>query len=59
MYNVRTDDTKGFVRAIRKAMDFPIARFVPEEMRMESVERRLNEILERNWEKEGLEAVKG
>lgn len=58
MYNVRAGDTQGFVDAVKKAMERPIAGFVLERMRIENVERRLAAILERDWESEGLEAMK-
>lgn len=58
MYNVRAGDTAGFVDAVKKAMERPIVPLVLERMRMENVERRLAAILERDWESEGLEAIK-
>lgn len=44
--------------AVKKAMERPIVPLVLERMRMENVERRLAAILERDWESEGLEAIK-
>lgn len=52
VYNIHKDDSDAFVRAVRSAMEHPIDRYVLERMKMSAVERRLTEILERDWEAE-------
>ncbi|KIM79534.1 hypothetical protein PILCRDRAFT_823456 [Piloderma croceum F 1598] len=52
VYNVFKDDLEGFVKAIQDAISHPIQSFVPEQMRMPSIERRLGAILEKDWQRE-------
>jgi len=52
VYNVRSGDLDGFVEAVKGALSHPIESYVPEDMRMSSVERRLGAILEKDWEHE-------
>lgn len=53
VYNVKKGDLEGFVDAVRRAVENPLGdRWVPERMRMESVERRLEELVGRDWEGE-------
>ncbi|KAJ7289185.1 hypothetical protein C8J57DRAFT_1164989 [Mycena rebaudengoi] len=52
VYNVRRGDREGFVQAIREALANPIGLYVPERMRMPSLERRIEEIIDHDWEAE-------
>ncbi|KAJ7125776.1 hypothetical protein C8R43DRAFT_1212095 [Mycena crocata] len=52
VYNVRKDDREGFVNAIQQALNNPIESYVPEWMRMSSVEKRLADIVDHDWEAE-------
>jgi len=54
VYNVFQGDTDGFVQAIKDAISHPIDSFVLERMRISSVEKRLGEILEHDWESEAM-----
>ncbi|KAI0317949.1 hypothetical protein OF83DRAFT_84019 [Amylostereum chailletii] len=49
VYNVFINDKQGFVKAIKSALNNPIDSFVPEHMRMKSIESRLQHILERDY----------
>ncbi|KAJ6534589.1 hypothetical protein DFH09DRAFT_1091919 [Mycena vulgaris] len=49
---VRKGDREGFVKAVVDALANPIDSYVPERMRMSSVEKRLAEIVDHDWEAE-------
>lgn len=50
---MKKGDLEGFVDAVRRAVENPLGdRWVPERMRMESVEGRLEEFVGRDWEGE-------
>jgi len=48
VYNVFKDDKKGFIDAIRSALDNPIDSFIVEHMQMKALENRIEAILSRN-----------
>ncbi|KAJ7464576.1 hypothetical protein FB451DRAFT_1042352 [Mycena latifolia] len=52
VYNVRRGDHAGFVQAIWEAISNPIGPYVPERMRISSVEQRLDKIVNYDWEAE-------
>ncbi|KAJ7181017.1 hypothetical protein C8R46DRAFT_1211303 [Mycena filopes] len=52
VYSVRRGDRAGFVQAIQEALSNPIARYIPERMKMAEVERRLEEIVDHDWAEE-------
>ncbi|KAJ7265868.1 hypothetical protein B0H12DRAFT_173853 [Mycena haematopus] len=52
VYNVRKGDRRGLVAAVKKAIANPIASYVPERMCLKSIERRLVEIVDTDWEAE-------
>ncbi|KAJ7656381.1 hypothetical protein DFH06DRAFT_1298244 [Mycena polygramma] len=52
VYNVFVGDRDGFVNAIRDAAANPIQSYVLERMKMSSVEYRLGNIIEHDWEAE-------
>ncbi|KAJ7763578.1 hypothetical protein DFH07DRAFT_395731 [Mycena maculata] len=52
VYNVRRGDHAGFVQAMQEAVTGPIGRYVPDRMRLSAVERRLDEIVDYDWETE-------
>ncbi|KAK7024998.1 hypothetical protein R3P38DRAFT_2401543, partial [Favolaschia claudopus] len=52
VYHVRVGDRDGFVSAIRAAKENPIESYVPERMKMKSVEERMRKIVEWDWKKE-------
>ncbi|KAJ6529997.1 hypothetical protein DFH09DRAFT_1044959 [Mycena vulgaris] len=52
VYNVRQGDHAGFVAAIREAISHPIGPYIPERMSISSVMKRLDEIVNHDWEEE-------
>ncbi|KZP07285.1 hypothetical protein FIBSPDRAFT_875686 [Athelia psychrophila] len=52
VYNVFANDLEGFVSAIKGAVDNPIQSFVLDDMKIQSVERRLHAILQHDWDGE-------
>ncbi|KAJ7118542.1 hypothetical protein C8R43DRAFT_94524 [Mycena crocata] len=58
VYHVFKGDRDGFVNAIRDALANPIERYVPERMKMTSVEERLWNILEHDWRGEAEKILK-
>ncbi|KAJ7117568.1 hypothetical protein C8R44DRAFT_626624, partial [Mycena epipterygia] len=56
IYNVRRGDHESFVHAIQEALANPIGPCVPERMRISVVERRLDEIVNHDWEAERKQA---
>ncbi|KAF7303981.1 hypothetical protein MIND_00629100 [Mycena indigotica] len=59
VYNIFVGDTHGFVDALKSAIDDPIESFVPETMRMPSIEERVGRILRTDWEEAAHELVEG
>ena len=49
MYNVHRGDLNGFVSAVQGALNHPIDSYVLERMRVEEVEKRMQEFVEGNW----------
>jgi len=54
VYNVFKNDLQGFVNAIKGALENPIRSFVPESMKMKSLEDRVHAILQKDWEGEAM-----
>ncbi|KAJ6516354.1 hypothetical protein C8R45DRAFT_811595 [Mycena sanguinolenta] len=52
VYNVRKGDRRGLISAVKKAVTNPIASYVPERMRLKSIEKRMVEIVDTDWEAE-------
>lgn len=52
VYNVFANDLEGFVSAVKGAVDNPIQSFVLDDMKIQSVERRLHAILQHDWDRE-------
>ncbi|KAJ7477175.1 hypothetical protein B0H11DRAFT_1864853 [Mycena galericulata] len=52
VYNVRKGDKEGLINAIQSALGNPIQPYIPERMRMESIQTRLAEIVDTDWEAE-------
>lgn len=52
VYNVFQDDVEGFVSAVIGAIKNPIPSFVLDDMKIKSVETRLDAILSKDWEGE-------
>ncbi|KAG8857348.1 hypothetical protein FRB96_005835 [Tulasnella sp. 330] len=49
VYHVKVGDRIGFEEAIRKAMDTPIDRFIPAQMKMSSLIDRTRHLVETDW----------
>jgi len=53
VYNVHAGDKEGFLKAIKSALKNPLTdRLVLERMKMASLEQRVQDLLETNWESE-------
>jgi len=53
VYNVRRGDKEGFLKAIKSALENPLTdRYIVERMKMESLEKRLQDLLDTDWENE-------
>lgn len=49
VYHVKVGDREGFERAVTKALDTPIERFIPPHMRMDALVERIRILLETDW----------
>ncbi|KAF7306540.1 hypothetical protein MIND_00445300 [Mycena indigotica] len=57
VYNVFAGDRKGFVDAVKSAVANPIESYIVDAMRISAVEKRLGELLQRNWRSEAIELL--
>ncbi|KAG9018745.1 hypothetical protein FRB90_010052 [Tulasnella sp. 427] len=49
VYHVKAGDREGFEKAIVKAMETPISRYIPKDMKMSALVRRIKMLLETDW----------
>jgi len=57
VYNVFFDDGEGFADAIRSALQNPIKSFIPESLKMTSIDARLDNILKTDWKSKAAELL--
>ncbi|KAG9034476.1 hypothetical protein FRB95_013152 [Tulasnella sp. JGI-2019a] len=57
VYHVKIGDRSAVERALRKAMDAPINRYIPAQMRIEALIERIRHLLETDWRPKGLEQL--
>ncbi|KAJ7745519.1 hypothetical protein B0H14DRAFT_2986299 [Mycena olivaceomarginata] len=52
VYNVRKGDRQALIAAFKNAIAHPIQSYIPERMRMKSIEKRMAEIVDTDWKAE-------
>ncbi|KAJ6543873.1 hypothetical protein B0H19DRAFT_1168745 [Mycena capillaripes] len=52
VYNVRKGDRQGLIKAVKDALANPIESYVPETMRMESIQQRMADVVDTDWKAE-------